>query len=95
MSQTISNHKQAETLLDLKTTILGGWVGGWFPTIVIIRLSQPSLAGAGALAELGKKITLPLPHDEETLLKKDLQRKVCADSTPVISPLVEQPGHLA
>ena len=27
---------------------VGGWVGEWFPTAAIIRLSQPSLAGVGA-----------------------------------------------
>ena len=29
--------------------------GGWITTVVIIRPSQPSLAGVGAGAELGKK----------------------------------------
>ena len=40
------------------------WVGGcmvygvwWITTAVIIRPSQPSLAGVGAGAELGKKYT--------------------------------------
>ena len=33
------------------------WVyGGWITTVVIIRPSQPSLAGVGAGAELGNKI---------------------------------------
>ena len=35
--------------------VYGGLVGVWWiPTAVIIRLSQPSLAGVGAGAELGK-----------------------------------------
>ena len=38
-------------LLELKTTIMG--VGGWLRISLIIRLSQPSLAGVGAGAELG------------------------------------------
>ena len=34
--------------------VYGGWVyGGWITTVVIIRPSQPSLAGVGAGAELG------------------------------------------
>ena len=37
---------------------MGGWVGGWFKSVVILRLSQPSLAGVGAWAELGKKSKL-------------------------------------
>ena len=43
--------------------MVGGWVygvwcmvyGGWITTALIIRPSQPSLAGVGAGAELGKK----------------------------------------
>ena len=32
-----------------------GWlVGGWLKFLLILRLSQPSLAGVGAGAELGK-----------------------------------------
>ena len=31
-----------------------GWVGGGFKSVVTLRLSQPSLAGVGAGAELGK-----------------------------------------
>ena len=31
---------------------------GWIPTAAIIRLSQPSLAGVGAGAELGKIETI-------------------------------------
>ena len=42
-------------------------VGGWITTVVIIRPSQPSLAGVGAGAELGKKTflvaTTSLPVD--------------------------------
>ena len=30
-----------------------GWMGGWLTITLIIRLSQPSLAGVGAGAELG------------------------------------------
>ena len=43
-------------LLELKTTIMGvgGWVGGWLRITLIIRLSQPSLAGVGA--ELGNSL---------------------------------------
>ena len=34
-----------------------GWVyGGWITTVVIIRPSQPSLAGVWAGAELGNKV---------------------------------------
>ena len=32
--------------------------GGWITTVVIIRPSQPSLAGVGAGAELGKNETV-------------------------------------
>ena len=32
---------------------MGGWSGGWLRITLIIRLSQPSLAGVGAGAELG------------------------------------------
>ena len=36
---------------------MGGWVGVWWiTTVVIIRPSQPSLAGVGAGAELGNNI---------------------------------------
>ena len=36
--------------------VYGGWVyGGWITTVVIIRPSQPSLAGVEAGAERGKK----------------------------------------
>ena len=37
---------------------MGVWfrAGGWFPTTVIIRLAQPSLAGVRVRAELGKKL---------------------------------------
>ena len=38
-------------LLELKTTSMG-WVGGWLTIFAIIRLSQPSLAGVGAGAQL-------------------------------------------
>ena len=31
----------------------GGWVGWWLKFLLILRLSQPSLAGVGAGAELG------------------------------------------
>ena len=34
---------------------MDGWMGGWLRISLIIRLSQPSLAGVGAGAELGKK----------------------------------------
>ena len=34
--------------------------GGWITTVVIIRPSQPSLAGVGAGAELGKNNKLRL-----------------------------------
>ena len=38
-----------------------GWVyGGWITTAVIIRPSQPSLAGVGAGAELGKNRKLAI-----------------------------------
>ena len=40
-------------LLELETTSMGWVGGGWLTIIVIIRLSQPSLAGVGAGAELG------------------------------------------
>ena len=34
-----------------------GWlVGGWLKFLLILRLTQPSLAGVGAGAELGKKV---------------------------------------
>ena len=35
------------------------WVGGgwWIPIVGIISLSQPSLAGVGAGAELGSRLT--------------------------------------
>ena len=40
-------------MLGLLTTILGGWVGGgWVLDLARLKLTQPSLAGAGA--ELGK-----------------------------------------
>ena len=36
------------------STILGGWLdGGWFDSVVKVRLSLPSLAGVWAWAELG------------------------------------------
>ena len=37
---------------------MGGWVGGWVGGVCYcsLRLSQPSLAGAGAGAELRKKL---------------------------------------
>ena len=41
--------------------VYGVWCmvyGGWITTVVIIRPSQPSLAGVGAGAELGKNDTL-------------------------------------
>ena len=42
-------------MLGLLTTILGGWVvgGGWVLDFARLKLTQPSLAGAGA--ELGNK----------------------------------------
>ena len=45
----------AEALKDLKTTILGGWVGGgWFNSDVRLRLSQPQAGDwAWVWAELG------------------------------------------
>ena len=50
-------------MLGLQTTILGGWVvggwvvgGGWVLDFARIKLTQPSLAGAGA--ELGKNSKL-------------------------------------
>ena len=52
--------------------MVGGWVYGvwcmvgvwWITTVVIIRPSQPSLAGVGAGAELGKN-----PKDESHISK--------------------------
>ena len=38
------------------TTILGGWVVGGFQSVLTLRLSQPSLAGVGAGAELGNNL---------------------------------------
>ena len=35
-----------------------GWVDGWLKITLIIRLSQPSLAGVGAGAEIGKTSTI-------------------------------------
>ena len=35
--------------------MVGGWAGEWFPTVMIIRLFQPSVAGVGA--ELGNNTT--------------------------------------
>ena len=32
------------------------WVGGWFPTVVIVWVSNPSLATDGAVADLNNKI---------------------------------------
>ena len=51
-------------MLGLLTTILGGWVvgggwwvgGGWVLDFARLKLTQPSLAGAGA--ELGKNSKL-------------------------------------
>ena len=42
-------------MLGLLTTILGGWVvgGGWVLDFARLKLTQPSVAGAGA--ELGNK----------------------------------------
>ena len=48
--------KFAEDLMDLKTTIMGGWVvGGWSRITLIIRLSQPQAGDWAwlAWAELG------------------------------------------
>ena len=36
-----------------EATFLGGLVGGWLKFLLILMLSQPSLAGVGAVAELG------------------------------------------
>ena len=33
----------------------GGMMGGWFQSVVRLKLSQPSLAGVGAGPELGQK----------------------------------------
>ena len=61
MNKLLTSHEQVPTVVIIrletgKTTIPG--VGCWcrFPTVVRIRLSQPSLAGSGlarAWAELG------------------------------------------
>ena len=34
---------------------MGGWVGGLLRILLKLRLSQPSLAGVGAGAELGNR----------------------------------------
>ena len=34
--------------------VVGGWVGGWWVLNLKLMLTQPSLAGVGAGAELGK-----------------------------------------
>ena len=48
-------------MLGPLTTILGGWVGGvWVLDFARIKLTQPSLAGAGA--ELGNNISLSIKH---------------------------------
>ena len=52
MNKLDTSWELAEALKDLKTTILGGWCGGWFNSVVRLRLSQPQ-AGALAWAELG------------------------------------------
>ena len=41
---------------------MDGWVGWWMRFLLILRLSQPSLAGVGAGAELGTA-QLQLVHD--------------------------------
>ena len=49
-------------------TFLGGLVGGgWLKFLLILRLSQPSLAGVGAGAELGKKMPPKRSKSKETL----------------------------
>ena len=54
MNKLHTSWELAEALKDLKTTILGGWVvGGWFNSVVRLRLSQPQ-AGDWAWAELGR-----------------------------------------
>ena len=57
MDKLHTSWELAEALKDLKTTILGGWwvVGGWFNSVVRLRLSQPQAGDwAWAWAELGK-----------------------------------------
>ena len=49
MNKLHTSWELAEALKDLKTTILGGW----FNSVVRLRLSQPQ-AGDWAWAELGK-----------------------------------------
>ena len=62
MNKLLTSHEQVPTvvIIRLKTgkTTIPGWYGvGWFPTVVVIRLSQPPAGDwlAGDWAELGKK----------------------------------------
>ena len=45
--------------------------GGWLRIRLIIRLSQPSLAGDGAGAELGKNIKAKFKVDQAEYLKNE------------------------
>ena len=56
-------------MLGLLTTILGGWwVGGWVLDFARLKLTQPSLAGAGA--ELGN-----IPNNKEKILRFATKKK--------------------
>ena len=41
-------------LLVKVATVACNYYGGWFTSVVILRISQPSLAGVGAGVQLGK-----------------------------------------
>ena len=55
-----TSHEQVmRSLSNLSNSKLLSWVGGWwFQSVMRLRLSQPSLAGVEAWAELGKNTPL-------------------------------------
>ena len=64
MNKSCTSHVQVKVVFSNKSYLLlgppnyypGWWVGGWwFHSVMRLRLSQPSLAGVGAGAELGNK----------------------------------------
>ena len=51
-----------------------GWEGGWLKFLLILRLSQPSLGGAGTGAELGSVEIIDVLNSERAIFwEPDLQ----------------------
>ena len=46
-------------------------VGGWLKFLLILRLSQPSLAGVGAGAELGNDVFCQVFHEKTIIISPE------------------------